>query len=188
MMAFWGDERMKTRATIDDLYKVEGKAELVHGKVVEMPPSGDDPGFASLKIASRLLDYAEHRGQGRAYGDGTGFRVHLPHRESFSPDAAYHVGPRTGMRFLEGAPIFAVEVRSEYDYGPASEQNIAQKRADYFDCGTQVVWEVDLLSDEVIRVYRASDPEHPTIYRRGETAEAEPAVPGWRMPVDDLFG
>jgi hypothetical protein len=57
---------MRTRATIDDLYKVEGKAELVHGKVVEMPPSGDDPGFASLKIASRLLDYAEHRGQGRA--------------------------------------------------------------------------------------------------------------------------
>jgi hypothetical protein len=55
MMVYWGDERMKTRATIDDLYKIEGKAELVHGKVVEMPPSGDDPGFASLKIASRLL-------------------------------------------------------------------------------------------------------------------------------------
>jgi len=27
----------------------------------------------------------------------------------------------------------------------------------------------------------------PKIYRRGETAEAEPAVPGWKFPVDELF-
>jgi len=51
-----------------------------------------------------------------------------------------------------------------------------------------VVWDVDLLSPNVIKVYRASAPENPTIYRRGEIAEAEPAVPGWRMPVDDVLG
>ena len=33
----------------------------------------------------------------------------------------------------------------------------------------------------------ASDPANPTIYRRGEMAEAEPAVPGWTMPVAELF-
>ena len=38
-----------------------------------------------------------------------------------------------------------------------------------------------------MRVYRSADPTTPAIYRRGETAEAEPAVPGWTMPVDDLF-
>jgi Uma2 family endonuclease len=92
------------------------------------------------------------------------------------------------MRFAEGAPIFAVEVRSENDYGPAAEQALAAKRADYFACGTLVVWDVDLLSVDVVKVYRASDPEHPTIYRRGEVAEAEPAVPGWQLPVDGLFG
>ena len=91
------------------------------------------------------------------------------------------------MRFPEGAPIFAVEVRSENDYGPAAERAMQAKRADYFACGTLVVWDVDLLSTDVIKVYRASDPDHPTIYRRGDTAEAEPAAPGWRMPVDDLF-
>jgi hypothetical protein len=46
---------------------------------------------------------------------------------------------------------------------------------------------VDLLSANVVQVYRASDPDHPTLYQRGDIAEAEPAVPGWRMPVDDLF-
>ena len=179
---------MKTRATIKDLYSVEGKAELVHGEIVEMPPSGDDPGFASLKVASRLLDYADRRGRGRAYGDGTGFHVNLPHRESFSPDAAYHTGTRTGMWLLEGAPIFAVEIRSEHDYAPAAERAIREKRVDYFACGTQVVWDVDLLSDDVIKSYKASDPEYPVIFRRGEMADAEPAVPGWRMAVDELFG
>jgi hypothetical protein len=38
-----------------------------------------------------------------------------------------------------------------------------------------------------VRVYRASDPSMPTLYRRGEHAEAEPAVPGWRFPVAELF-
>jgi len=177
----------KTRVTIEDLYKVDGKAELVNGEIVEMPPAGDDPGRASLKVAARLLSHEERTGSGRAYPDGTGFRVHLPHRESFSPDAAYHLGPRTGMRFLEGAPVFAVEVRSENDYGPAAERAMRDKRADYFACGTQVVWDVDLQSENVVKSYKATDPENPVLYRRGEMADAEPAVPGWRMAVDELF-
>lgn len=179
---------IKTRATIEDLYKVEGQAELVHGEIVYMPPAGDDPSVAGFEIATSLRGYARHTGRGRAYPDGTGFHVNLPHREAFGPDAAYHVGPRTGMRFLEGAPIFAVEVRSENDYGRVAEEKMKEKRTDYFACGTLVVWDVDLLSEDVVKVYRASDPDHPTIYRRGEIAEAEPAVPGWQMPVDDLFG
>jgi Uma2 family endonuclease len=178
---------IKTRATIEALYKVEGKAELVNGEMVHMPPTGDDPGYAGDEIYVSLREYAKRLKRGRAFADNKGFHVYLPHRESFSPDAAYHVGPRTGMRFLEGAPIFAVEVRSEYDYGTAAERAMAEKRADYFACGTLVVWDVDLLSENVIKSYKASDPEHPVIFRCGETADAEPAVPGWRMPVNDLF-
>jgi Uma2 family endonuclease len=177
----------KTRATIEDLYKVEGKAELVNGEIVHMPPAGDDRNFAGGQIYVSLNAYARHTRRGRAFTDNAGFRVNLPHREAFSPDVAYHVGPRTRMRFRDGAPIFAVEVRSEHDYGPAAERAIQAKRADYFACGTLVVWDVDLLSEDVIKVYRAHSPYSSMIYRRGDMAEAEPAVPGWRMPVDDLF-
>jgi Uma2 family endonuclease len=177
----------KTRATLEDLYKVEGKAELVNGEIVEMPPSGEDPGLAGGEIFAHLREYARRTGQGRAFPDGVGFWVHLPHRESFSPDVAYHIGSRMGMRFAEGAPIFAVEVRSEHDYGPAAEHALAQKRADYFACGTLVVWDVDVQSEDVIKSYQASHPDTPIIFRRGAIADAEPAVPGWRMAVDDLF-
>ena len=178
----------KTHATIEDLYKIEGKAELVNGEIIEMPLAGEDPGFASLKIASRLLHYTEQTGRGRAFADGVGFEVDLPHRKAFSPDAAYHLGPRRGMRFAQGAPVFAVEVRSEHDYGPAAERAMQEKRADYFAAGTLVVWDVDLQSADVVKSYKASDPETPVVFRRGEMADAEPAVPGWRMAVDELFG
>ena len=83
--------------------------------------------------------------------------------------------------------MFAAEVRSENDYGGAAERDMAIKRADYFAAGTLVVWDVDLLSDEVVRVYRSTDPGTPTVYRRGDIAGAEPAVPGWRLVVENFF-
>ena len=178
---------IKIRASIEDLYKVEGKAELVNGEIVCMSPTGRMPGRASLDIATSLRMYERTHGGGSAFGDNVGFVVNLPHRASFSPDAAWYVGPDTGMRFCDGAPVLAVEIRSENDYGRAAEEKMHEKRADYFACGTLVVWDVDLLSADVVKVYRASDPEHPTVYRRGDVAAAEPAVPGWRMPVNDLF-
>jgi Uma2 family endonuclease len=179
----------RPKATIEDLYKVPDnqKAELVNGELVLIMPTGDAPGYAADEIFAALREHARRTGTGRAVGDNKGFRVHLPHRESFSPDAAYYTGPRAGMRFFEGAPVFAVEVRSENDYGPQAERELAQKRSDYFAAGTQVVWDVDLLSDDVVKVYRASSPSQPAIYRRGDLAEAEPAVSGWSMPVEALF-
>jgi Uma2 family endonuclease len=176
----------KVKATIEDLYRVPTKAELVNGEIVHMSPTGGIPGYAADRIMISLDEYGQQTKSGHAFADNKGFIVNLPHRKSFSPDAAFYTGKLT-MKFLEGAPIFAVEVRSEGDYGPAAEREMAGKRADYFAAGTLVVWDVDLLSEEVVRVYRASDPRHADIYRRGEVAEAEPAVPGWTMQVDSLF-
>ena len=139
----------KARATIEDLYSLpdNGKAEIVDGEIVQMSPTGDMPGRAggSIYVSLRLN---EGRTPGRAYSDNVGFRVNLPNRDSFSPDAAWYIGPSTGMKFLEGAPVFTVEVRSEYDYGPLAENLMAVKRSDYFAAGALVVWDVDLLGPE----------------------------------------
>ena len=176
----------RREATIDDLRHVEGKAEIVGGELVLMPAAGGFHGYASVEIAASLREYAHRTGRGVALGDNVGFVVDLPNRRSFSPDAAFWTGPLT-RKFAEGAPVFAVEVRSEADYGPAAERAMAAKRADYFAAGTLVVWDVDQLRDRVIRVYRATDPTSPAVYARGQRAEAEPAVPGWSMPVEDLL-
>lgn len=179
----------KVHATIEDLYKLPGdaKAEIVNGEILLMSPTGDLPNRAAGAIYISLRQYEPQIKNGRAYSDNAGFKVNLPHRESFSPDAAFYTGKPTGMKFLEGAPVFAVEVRSAGDYGRKAEEEIARKLNDYFATGTLVVWDVDLLGKDIIKVYRASEPKRPTVYRRGEEAEAEPAVPGWTMAVDDLF-
>lgn len=152
-----------------------------------MSPTGFLPGRAGGAIYASLLAYERRTGDGYALPDNVGFAVDLPNRQSFSPDAAYHVGPVSGMKLVQGAPVFAAEVRSEHDYGPDAEAAIVAKRRDYFAAGVLVVWDVDLLSEDVVCVYRANCPDTPTIYRRGEQAEAEPAVPNWTMPVDELF-
>jgi Uma2 family endonuclease len=179
----------QARATVEDLYRVpdHAKAEIVEGEVVLMSPTGGLPGYAADEVFASLREYAKRTRSGRAVGDNKAFVVKLPHRDTLSPDASFYVGPDPGMKFFAGAPVFAAEVRSEGDYGAAAEKALAEKRRDYFDSGTLVVWDVDLLVPEVVKVYRASDPDHPAVYRRGERAEAEPAVPGWSMPVDDLF-
>ncbi|MGL4610043.1 MAG: Uma2 family endonuclease [Trueperaceae bacterium] len=105
----------------------------------------------------------------------------------FSPDATFYIGANPGMRFYDGAPIFAVEVRSESDYGTEAELAMAQKRADYFAAGTQVVWDVNLLADEVIKAYWASEPDKPILFCKAELAHAEPALTGWHFTVNDLF-
>ena len=177
----------QTRATVEDLYAAPGKAELVNGELLMMSPTGDKPGWAGDEIFASLHSYVRMTSFGRAVSDNKGFLTDLPGRKSFSPDAAFYTGRPGGMKFFPDVPIFAAEVRSENDYSPQAEREMAAKRADYFAAGCRVVWDVDLLSDEVVRVYRATAPDALTIYRRGEMAEAEPAVPGWKMPVDDLF-
>ena len=175
-------------ATLDDLRHVteNGKAELVKGELVLMSPTGGLPGYAAGEIFASLREYAQRTRTGYAFADNVGFIVDLPERQSFSPDAAFYTGELT-MKCLNGAPVFAVEVRSEGDYGPTAEQERAQKRADYFAAGTLIVWDVDLVGDDVVRCYRAINPDAPIAYKRGEQAAAEPAVPGWTLAVDRLF-
>lgn len=91
------------------------------------------------------------------------------------------------MKFLSGAPIFAAEVRSENDYGERAEIEIAEKRRDYFAAGTQIVWDVDLQSDDIIKSYHYENPDEPRIFKRGKTADAEPILLDWKMSVDELF-
>jgi Uma2 family endonuclease len=180
----------QTRATLDDLYRTREKAELIGGRIVRFVATGRKPSRVAGRIYRSLDDYATQTGKGEAHPDSLGFAIpELPSgRESFSPDASYYDGPLPAnpMRFIEGPPTFAAEVRSENDYTPAAEIEMAEKRADYFAAGTQVVWDVDPLA-ECVHVYKASHPTHPATYHPGQTAEAEPAVPGWRVDVDWIF-
>src|SRR5262245_32553404 len=125
-----------TRATLDDLYRTEGKAELIGGRIVELMANGLLPGEVSgnVYVSVRADGKALQRGGATAGGVGHAMRELPAGRESVCPDGAYYDGrmPANHLRFVEGPPTFAVEVRSENDYGPAAEAAMAEKREDYF--------------------------------------------------------
>jgi Uma2 family endonuclease len=178
-----------SRATSDDLMRTEGKAELIGGKVVGYPATGVRPNQVAANIYVGLRSPAHER-RAKAFIGNLGYIVPelLSGRESFSPDTSYYDGPlpKNVMHFIDGPPTFAAEVRSENDYGGFAEAEIAAKRRDYFEAGTRVVWDVDPIA-ETIDCYRADAPDKPVRFTRHDIADAEPAVPGWRISGAEVF-
>ena len=122
---------LEREATLADLAQVQEKAELINGRIVYLMPTGDMPSQAALELALTLKLHLRATGlPGIVVGDNAGFLASLPHRKSFSPDAAYYTGPRAGMGFFPEPPVFAA--------------------------GTQVVWDVDLLGEVIIRKFEVS--------------------------------
>ena len=111
----------------DVLVKVDGKAEITRGIVTSMPLAGFLPNYAAAEIYASLREYGRRTRHGYAFTDNIGYLVKLPNRQSFSPDASYYAGQATGMRLIEGVPVFAVEVRSEGDYGATAERMLKEK-------------------------------------------------------------
>jgi len=182
---------MLAGATLDDLAKVDGKAELISGRIVLIMPSGALHTRISKHILRSLDDFVETLGIGEAFGDslGYGFDEELPSgRQSLCPDCSCFVGklPENVQGFILGPPTFAVEVHSESDDGRAAERDMAAKRADYFAAGTLVVWDVDPVAGTVTK-YAAETPEVPVVFARGQNADAEPALLGWRLNLDTVF-
>lgn len=174
-------------ATVDDLRRTKLKAEIVGGELIAIGPSGGVPAIAAGNIRLSLHHHEELHGGGYAMGSRVAFIVNLPHRLSFCPDVSWWIGDPELHCFPHGAPVFAVELRELGEYNDEAEQRYAAKRDDYFAAGTQVVWDVDAIHEGWIRSYHADDPENPVVFHRGEVADAEPAMPGWRFPVDELF-
>ena len=122
----------RVAATLEDLARVEGKAELIAGRIVHLMPTGRKPSRVASRIFRSLDDHAEAAGRGEAYADNRDSpSVRWPPAVNRSPRTPpIFSGPFSSdeMRFLDGAPTFAVEVRSENDFGDAAEAAMAAKR------------------------------------------------------------
>ena len=177
-------------ATIDDLHRVVGRAELIGGRILRLPMFGVLPARVVGRLALSLNHHAEQTGQGEMLTSTVAYAVPplRSGRQSFCASVSFRNGPppTNPMSFIDGPPTFAVEVRTPGEFGPAADRSYAAKRTDYFEAGTLVVWDVDPVG-EVIRSYRHDQPETPITFTRGQIADAEPAVPGWRLQVDSVF-
>lgn len=73
-----GTERTRATATVDDLYEVHGRAELVGGELIPMSPTGFQPSRAGFTISASLREYERTTRRGYAMPDNAAYIVALP--------------------------------------------------------------------------------------------------------------
>lgn len=82
--------------------------------------------------------------------------------------------------FVPVVPELAVEVISPHELADAMLGKVEQ----YFRAGVSAVW---LVLPRVGRVYCYSSPADIRVFSRGDDLTGDPVVPGFRLPLADLF-
>ncbi len=165
----------------DDGYRHE----LVRGELRTMPPAGNVHGAVANVLAWSLTNCVMANDLGIVYAAETGFLLASDPDTVRAPDAAFTSWARIDEMgevegYWPGAPDLVVEVVSPNDR--YSEVN--EKVADWLGAGAQMVVVVDYRRREVAVHRHASDIVTLT---DGDTLEGSEVVPGWKMPVSDMF-
>jgi len=149
-----------------------------------MSPSGYEHGVVAGRIYGYLFRFVEEKRLGVVIAAETGFRIHRDPDTVRAPDVGFIRAdrvPRGHTRgYFQGAPDLAVEVVSPNDR--AGE--LASKVRDWLAAGCQSVWVVDPMP-QTISVYRG--PHEPIVLTNVDELADEPILPGFRLPVADVF-
>lgn len=158
--------------------------ELVKGKLVEMTPPSGVHGETAIAIGSALYDFVRRSNLGRVMVE-TGYTLGREPDTVRGPDVSFVRAERVpqggwARGYVEGPPDLAVEVVSPSD----TAYQLQAKVDDYLGNGAQRVWVVYPASKMVI-VY--SPDGSGRRYNIGDILEDEELLPGFSLPVADLF-
>ena len=174
--------------TADDLLRLpRGRArhELVRGELRTMPPGGWDHGQEGFDVAFSLAAHVRSRGLGSVAAGDTGFLLTRDPDTVRAPDVSFvraeRVPPRgTHPRYFEGAPDLAVEVISPNDL----YTEVDEKVAEWLEHGTKLVFVVNPRR-RTVAVHRSDGSVR--VLTIQDTLDGEDVVPGWTLPVRDIF-
>ena len=166
----------------DDGYRYE----LVRGELRKMPPSSGEHGIRAGRLIVRLGAYVLDNNLGEVVAAEGGYLLESNPDHVRAPDASFLRRERvealgTTRGFIPGAPDLAIEVLSPSNR-PGS---MAEKVADYLAAGSQMVVVVDP-DARTLTVHRPH--QSPQTLTEADTLEGGEVVPGWQMPVAEVFG
>lgn len=183
----------RRKLTVADLAALPGdlpsgpvKYELDRGRLVTlMAPPGGTHGSNQATIIYLLKLHGERAGHGKTFGE---VAVILRQRPDtvLAPDAAFVAKRSLPVRYspegyLETIPELVVEIRSKND----TRAELRAKAAEYLDAGVKIVWLVDP-SSKTVTVCTAN--KNAQEMRVGDTLMAKGVIPGFQVPVAELFG
>lgn len=159
--------------------------ELVRGELQKMAPPGDEHGSITMNLAGPLDHYVRTNHLGRVYAAETGFRIASNPDTVLAPDVAFIRRERIEAEgqvrgYRTGTPDLIVEVISPSDLYSA----VAEKVDAWLSAGTQLVIIVDPRR-QTITVHRS--PTAMQTLTVNDTLDGAPVLPGWSLPVREVF-
>jgi len=159
--------------------------ELVEGEVILVPPAGGEHGKIALRIlkAIILFDPSEKLGC-----------VYYPTRFQFggfraAPDLFFFNAsrlPNLDRGAIKVPADLAVEVWSESDWGSAASRRIAYTKINtYLKNGFRLVWVINP-KNKIVEVFHQGQSDAIKL-NLGDVLEGGDVIPGFSMPVAELF-
>lgn len=153
--------------------------ELVRGELRKMSPTGFEHGDVESEIGSSLRAYVKKHRLGKVVTGDVGFRIERNPDTVLGPDVAFVRSERVvkTRKFFEGPPDLAIEVVSPND----GYTEVEEKAAKWLRGGTRAVIVVDP-ERQSVRIHRSSEIANVT-----DAIAVDDVVPGWRLPLAELF-
>jgi Uma2 family endonuclease len=173
--------------TAEDLLRPDSpwrNCELWDGVPRVCEPTGGWSDEVALRVMGPLGAHVRARGLGWVFASSQGFLLARDPDRVLSPDGAYVARARLPTLPYQGftpvVPDFALEVRPPTD----AWVRTVEKCGIWIAHGAGVVWGIDPRAKSVV-IFRPA--EDPRLLGPDDVADAAPVLPGFRLPVVDLF-
>ncbi len=159
--------------------------ELRRGELTTMVPPGFRQGRVVAVIAAALERHVTPRDLGHILAGEPGFQLSSDPDTVRAPDVAFVAQARVDAvgvpdGYWPGAPDVAIEVVSPGD----SYSDLQEKALEWLAAGARLVLVVDPRR-RTVTAYRS--PDRIVELSAGQLLDASDGVPGWSIPVDELF-
>lgn len=174
----WTDEELLSLP--DDMKKCE----IIKGELV-VSPAGIEHEEIGVRLIIALGTYIRKQKLGIVCGSSAGYW--MKDKTSFlSPDVLFITKERlkgekrAPKKFFDGAPDLVVEILSPSD----TVERLHEKIVEYFDNDARLIWVLNP-EEQVVLVYHTPQPDK--LLRMNDALDGEDIVPGFSMPVSELF-
>ena len=162
-----------------------GRFDLIDGELIQMSPAGGYQGEIASQVVRALLNHSDARQPGKVYTAEASFVLARNPDVVLAPDAAFVRAERLPpweerAGFLQLAPDVAVEIVSPSD----RMTQVRRKIAKYLEHGMPLVFMVEPRR-RTVTAFRPG--REPRVYREDDVLDGDDVLPGFRLPVADLF-